>query len=143
MTIPEIAPYNPTLRTMTLCSPQYNGSFMAYLCPNDGAIHLDMTSVSNVKIIEYALKDQINKVVWVELVHCEADDHDQLSAVFWNIGRLVADVANPDVPQMLDLLDWVGVPGELAVDAVSAAENGRNVIVYMMNDTEWAHYTDI
>ncbi|HMS93026.1 MAG TPA: hypothetical protein PKD28_01440 [Candidatus Saccharibacteria bacterium] len=136
MTASPIAPYQPYLRTLSLCHPHFKGRYIEYQTFTD-EIHLLAEGRSAAKDIIDALATCWDRPIWVELVHYPGDDHNQISATFWSMESLLVDVAKPTPTIIEAVLIEIGA-SDVAQAAIAAAFAEKNVIVYF--DQGWKYY---
>lgn len=136
MTTLPIAPYQPHLRTLSLCHPWYNGQHIEYHT-STGEIHLTLQGRNPAKDVIDALAKFHDRPIWMELVHCKRDDNTQLSATFWSMESLLVDVTNPTPSVIEEVLADIGA-SEVAQVAIAAAFAGKDAIIYF--DQGWKYY---
>ena len=139
MTTTPIAPFAPHLRTSALCHPRFNGQHIEY--PTfQGEIHIAAARGRNPgQAVLDALATFAEAPIWIELVHCKRDDHNQLSATFWSMHGMLVDAAEPAPNTVKKVLVHIGA-GEVAEVAIAAAFADKDVIVYFDATLGWKHY---
>ena len=141
--IHQIAPYDPTLRTLTMCDPTFNGINIEYRSRyDDMAVHLKGGSHASVKSSKKAILG--SEMCWIEMVHYPHQGHDQITITLWDPDTMLLDIAMPTRIGLTEVLQEHGTPPEVVELAITAAfDEDHNVILYQTimeaNDT-WAYY---